>query len=54
MDTLSDKAMKYQNTLKKYGKLNYEECFVMEKRLSGVKMNIHEYLEKLVDIYGKI
>ena len=51
---LSAKAKEYEKILKEKGKLNYEECFVMEKKLSGVKMDIHEYLEKLVDIYGKI
>lgn len=51
---LSAKATEYEKMLKKNGELNYEECFVMESKLSSIKMNIHEYLEKLVDIYGNI
>lgn len=51
---LSGKAIEYEKVLKKNGKLNYEECFVMDKKIPATKMDIHEYLRNLVAIYGKI
>lgn len=54
IEFLSDKAIKYEKIVEKNGKLNYGECFVMDKKVPGVKMEIHRYLKELVTNYGKI
>lgn len=51
---LSGKATEYVKILKQNGRLNYEECFVMDKKIHGIKMGIHDYLKELVNNYGKI
>lgn len=42
----------YKKKVNKFGELEYEECFVMDKKVSGNKIEIHEYLNKLISIYG--
>lgn len=49
---LDKKCAAYEKKVNKFGELEYEECFVMDKKVSGNKMGIHEYLNKLIGIYG--
>lgn len=49
---LDKKYTAYEKKVKKFGVPEFEECFVMDNKISGNKMEIHEYLEKLISIYG--
>ena len=52
IEHLDKKRNAYEKKVNKFGELEYEECFVMDKKVSGNKMEIHEYLNKLISIYG--
>ena len=54
IEFLCNKAQNYKKLVNERGRLEYKECFVMEKKIIGEKIDTFEYVNKLVELYGNI